>query len=58
MRADDFTNSASGGGAGIDRCFHSANFAAHDRGDQARVDLFPADQPTGSFRSRPAELSS
>src|SRR5258707_12232856 len=44
VRGHDFTDSAAGGCASVNRGFDRADFAAHDRGYQAGVDLFPPDQ--------------
>jgi hypothetical protein len=41
---ENFADFAARGGSGVNGSFDGANFAAHDRCDQAGVDLFPADQ--------------
>ena len=42
--ADQLADAARGGGAGVGRGLHGADVAADDRGDQAGIDLLPADE--------------
>jgi hypothetical protein len=44
MRCDYFTNTLSGGSAGINRTTDRRNVTTHDRRHQAGVDLFPTDE--------------